>query len=269
MIAKVHDWLEGQGYPLEMRVAAAFRQAGFDVRQSDYYTDDESGKAREIDVIANARSDIGYIDVNFIVECKSSKKPWVLLTSPDTLSGANRIFLFSVSSRMARELLADRYKEFKNRIPWLGKSNRCGYSLRQAFSDGKDQAFSATISAAKAAEHAATSLERWNSATFRFAFPVIVVDTPIVECTLGDDGSLESCEIPQGELLLSTKFSSSFFSCLRIVNVEHIKDFVYEAKRVSDAIISEYAAPEQDLLKDAQTAPRGDGGTKPGTDQGV
>ena len=120
----------------------------------------------------------------------------------------------------------------------------------------EDQAFSATFSAAKAAEYAANSLDRWNSATFRFAFPVVVVDAPIVELTLGEDGSLESCEIPQGELLLSTKFSSSLFSRLRIVNVEHIKDFVYEAKWVSDAIISEYAAPEQDLLKEAQTAAR-------------
>ncbi len=41
---EVHTWLEGEGFPLEMRVAAAFRKAGFEVRQSDVYMDHESGK---------------------------------------------------------------------------------------------------------------------------------------------------------------------------------------------------------------------------------
>lgn len=36
---KIEEWLEKQGYPLETRVARAFRNAGFNVVQSDYYRD--------------------------------------------------------------------------------------------------------------------------------------------------------------------------------------------------------------------------------------
>ena len=35
-----------------MKTAAAFRAAGFEVRQSSYYIDQETGKGREIDVLA-------------------------------------------------------------------------------------------------------------------------------------------------------------------------------------------------------------------------
>ena len=50
MIPKVRNWLETQGYTLEMRAASAFRAIGFDVRQSSHYDDPETGKSREIDV---------------------------------------------------------------------------------------------------------------------------------------------------------------------------------------------------------------------------
>jgi hypothetical protein len=78
MTENVRQWLEGEGFPLEMRVAAAFRKTGFDVRQSSLYADPESGKNREIDVIAADPDYIGIVEIHFVVECKSSKKPWVL-----------------------------------------------------------------------------------------------------------------------------------------------------------------------------------------------
>ncbi len=45
----VKKWLEQQGYPLEMKVAAAFTRAGAVVTQSGYFLTPE-GKGREIDV---------------------------------------------------------------------------------------------------------------------------------------------------------------------------------------------------------------------------
>jgi hypothetical protein len=61
----VREWLEGEGFPLEMRVAAAFRKTGFDVRQSSFYMDPESGKGREIDVIATDPDYIGLVEIHF------------------------------------------------------------------------------------------------------------------------------------------------------------------------------------------------------------
>jgi hypothetical protein len=47
MIPNVKEWLEKQGFLLEMKTAAAFRQAGFEVRQCSHYVDPDSGKSRE------------------------------------------------------------------------------------------------------------------------------------------------------------------------------------------------------------------------------
>jgi hypothetical protein len=99
MIPKVREWLEKQGFALEMQAASAFRAAGFDVKQSSYYTDAETQKPREIDVQAQLRSFSGLVDVKFVVECKSGSKPWVLLCSPDTLERYHRMFAFAALSQ--------------------------------------------------------------------------------------------------------------------------------------------------------------------------
>src|SRR6476469_3471123 len=72
VISAVRTWLDKQGFPLEMRTASAFRAAGFDVRQSSYYVDAETGKAREIDVIAYDPDPLmlGLTRIVFVLECK-------------------------------------------------------------------------------------------------------------------------------------------------------------------------------------------------------
>ena len=78
---KVTAWIETQGYPLEMRVASALREVGFDVSQGEYYDDPETQTAREIDVVAVKGDDYGLLEVSIVVECKkSADKPWVLLS---------------------------------------------------------------------------------------------------------------------------------------------------------------------------------------------
>jgi hypothetical protein len=83
---QVLKWLNETGFPLEMTAASAFRQAGFEVQQSATYVDLQSEKGREIDVLASDPDLIGFIDLSVVVECKSSTKPWVVLTSNDALA---------------------------------------------------------------------------------------------------------------------------------------------------------------------------------------
>lgn len=94
LVKQITDWLNKTGFPLEMEAASAFRDAGFDVRQSATYADPQSDKGREIDVLAMDPDLIGIIDISFVVECKSSTKPWVVFTSDDALRNYNRLFAF-------------------------------------------------------------------------------------------------------------------------------------------------------------------------------
>ncbi len=133
LIPNVTQWLDEQGFALEMHAAAAFRAAGFTIQQASHYPDPETGKVREIDVLAVDPDALVIVDIAFVVECKASKKPWALLCSPDTLASYNRIFAFGTLSQEAIAAVADRVPDVIERRPWLRKDIVAAYSVRHAF----------------------------------------------------------------------------------------------------------------------------------------
>jgi hypothetical protein len=236
MVPNVREWLETQGFPLEMQTAAAFRAAGFEVRQSTFYIDPETGKSRETDVVALHPDDLGILNIRFIVECKAGKKPWVLLCSPDTLRNYNHLLAFAASSKTARHILASRAEDFRTfaaRIPWIDKRGLIGYSLRIAHSE-KDTAYEAAIGVAKACN--SFVLETGQSRKrVAFAFPVIVIDGPLILCWLAENGDLQLKEADQGEFLFGQEFSA----CIRVVKASHLSAFALEAKKSMDLLRAE------------------------------
>ena len=82
---KITEWLEKQGYPLEMLVAQAFQKEDFLVSLSDFYEDFETKSQREIDVTALRWSDFDkpvVLQVCCRIECKLARdKPWILFVS--------------------------------------------------------------------------------------------------------------------------------------------------------------------------------------------
>jgi hypothetical protein len=245
----VREWLEGEGFPLEMRVAAAFRKTGFDVRQSSFYMDPESGKGREIDVIATDPDYIGLVEIHFVVECKSSKKSWVLLTSEDVLSNYNRLFALSILSKDVVESFANRVGELMDLLPWLRKSSRSGYALRHAFAGSHDFAYSAAMSVAKACESLVRPLDTRYIAPFILAFPVIVIDTPLFECTLQSDRQLQLDAVSQGEFLFVARLPNRFGSCIRVVTEGYVQTFAQEARNAADQFRAALKPEEERIRK--------------------
>ncbi len=243
----VRAWLEEQGYPLEMRVAAAFRETGFEVRQSSVYIDPQSSKGREVDVIASDPDYIGCVEIHFVIECKSSKKPWILLTADDVLSSYNRLSALGVLSDATRSTFGKRVVELIDSLPWLPKSSRCGYAFRQAFSGNSDLAYTAAMNVASACEYLVYPKGDSPSAPFIIAFPLIVVDSPLLECTLQPDGKLQLDEVSQGEFLFVARLPSYFGSCIRIVTGDYLRDFAHEAKNVAERY-REALMPEQERM---------------------
>src|ERR1035437_4845561 len=138
MIDQIKNWLKDQGFPLEMQTASAFRKAGFEVTQSNLYTDLDTKKPREIDVFAADKDYVGVTQIAFIVECKSSKKPWLLLTDPEALTGHNRVRSFAfVNQNAIKAMIEDPvFDSLMEQCPWFRKENElAGYSLRSTFSD--------------------------------------------------------------------------------------------------------------------------------------
>src|SRR5258708_8233762 len=137
---KVSEWLDKEGFPLEMVVASAFRRAGLWVMQSDYYEDPNEGKQREIDVIARQQVLVArdLLRITFAVECKVSRdKPWVLFTADsirflDSTRVAERT-ASSLGKRFLSQVAGD--LEIQN-LPFFTLPKRPGYGLAQGLRNG-------------------------------------------------------------------------------------------------------------------------------------
>jgi hypothetical protein len=243
---KILDWLKKTGFPLEMGAAAEFRRAGFDVKQSSTYADPQSDKGREIDVLATDPDIFGVIDISFVVECKASPKPWVVFTSEDALSNYNRLFAFAVSSDAARKVLTGRAgRGFGALAQYIDRPTRGGYGFRQAFGKDSDPAHSAAVSVLNACH--GISEDREGIPRLAFAFPVIVVDSALFECSLdkaGADVSLR--EVDQSDFLFSVHIPQQVGCCIRVVRRNCLSTFTGWAKNLANAIRAELK-PEEEM----------------------
>lgn len=246
LIEKVKNWLDNQGFSLEMKTASEFRKGGFWVRQSGHYLDTETGKSREIDVIASDWDIASNIQIDFVIECKSSKKPWVLLTSKHTTENYNRLWAFGVLTEKTLKVIAQRSSEFIDRFSWMRKT-QVGYNFRQVFGNNQDVAFSAAINVAKACEYQMRPQDQF-PAVFGVAFPIIVIDTELFQCSLQENGEILVEEIIMGEFLFVTKIPQYFGSCIRVVTLKHLPQFVSEAKDVAQKF-REAFKPEDEKLE--------------------
>lgn len=234
---QVQEWLSQQGYPLEMRVAKALRKTGFEVRQSHYYVDSQTGEHREIDILATKTDTIGLLEIAFLIECKTTSKPWILLTSDDTLTNYNRLFAFGITSEKAKKaLIQDKESLFS--LPSFEKGGRAAYSATVAFTSGFDTAYKAAMSATKAAQGRKNDLkdESFSSIPFQFAFPVIVLDGPMFECFLNNDEMVVQ-EVSDSYLFYANNHCEDPSACIRIVSSENLEQFAREADTLAESLL--------------------------------
>lgn len=236
LLPKLNEWLQKQGYPLEMEVASALSKKGLWVRQSSYYKDPESDKSREIDVICTEVEVLGMAALHFVVECKASEKPWILFSSKDTLSNFNVLFALGILSDQARGALSKHIETegFWDLFAWFNRNRRLGYSMTQAFTNSDDSVHSAVLGALKAC----LWLKKENSCPLFFAFPVVVVDAPLVECFLDDDGEMQVEEIPDGVLFFDGQLPNCHGCCLRIISRRALHNYCDELVGLKDAVLT-------------------------------
>lgn len=244
---KVLDWLKKTGFPLEMETATAFRTAGFDVRQSATLLDIQMEKSREIDVLATDPDPIGIIQISYVLECKSSSKPWIVFIADDVLSNYNRLLAFGMSSDTAREHLVDKIAS-PLVGPFIQRHARGGYAFRQALCNGSDTAYIAAIGAMKACYGLVRENKENVFSRLAFAFPVIVVDSPLFECSLDQNRELALEEVSNSEFLFSTHIPNYVGCCIKVITREHLTAFARFAKEQSNAIRSELKDVENNMI---------------------
>lgn len=217
---KLMRWFNSTGFPLEIESARAFKRASFAVEHSSTYIDPETQKGREIDVLAYRRNATGYFNAFFTVECKSSDKPWVVLTNQDQYSRHSYLQIASISNvarRAIGEVVAE-YCDIYNEV--FGRS-RGGYALKHAFAGQSDQAYAACVGALKAASW----ISNESQLGLVFGFPTIVVNTPIYEYSESPSGEQYFTEVTDSSFEFSAYWGRQERAIIRIVSSDHLNAY--------------------------------------------
>ncbi len=254
---KIVEWLDNQGYPLEIEVARVFESNRFSVSVSDIYEDFESGDDREIDVRASTFSSFKFnpvLRVHWEIECKLSKdKPWIIFLS-DILAqtDSHRVPFGLIASDEYGGKLTNKYfdQSFQSRINELEILNpsKSGHSLTQALTSGQDVSYKAMQSCIKASfdfvlktpkPGADTSAsKKINSRIFwSIAFPVIVIDGKLFEYSKDQNDQFLLEEIGYGCVEWKGNNPLNARPYVYVVTKDALGDFVKKARKLTDLLI--------------------------------
>jgi hypothetical protein len=259
---KIIEWLEQQGYPLEMRVAKAFIDVGVSVSLSDYYIDPESDTPREIDIVAGSQdgeyADYFMFSVEFAIECKKTSFPWVLFVKPGRKYDSvyrNGWVCSEIGSTVKGKLKY--HKLIKNKLHnWSGNlAYGVTQALRKGASESWDIPYKALMSCVKASHGLARLTEHkvWSSPSSEKVLfgsmtqPVIVLDGHLFEASLDESGGLQITEIDEGIINFKYPFlkRSDEYVSVRIVTLPALPRFVSAAKEYIDQITDQVDAQKE------------------------
>ena len=255
------EWLEKQGYPLEMRVAKAFQAAGARVIQSEYYVDPVREESREIDIVADWQQWFNHaiVTITFVIECKSSKdKPWILFVSPDArLSDAARVAQ-RAASRLGQQVLSTIAREssaqdlFIFRLP-----DAPAYSITQAFTSSHDLCYAAATTVASACSAQARAADRPPPQALKrllnleVVFPVLVTEARLFEASLQQDSSVSLAERTSGVLLWRNPIVGLPHTIIHVLSLPALEQFIAEARTSAERFIALCASDYREAIEKA------------------
>jgi hypothetical protein len=255
---QVVEWLQTHGYPLEMRVASAFRSAGFEISQGAYFGDPATKKARELDVVAWQSWNTGNIhwQLALICECKVAKhKPWVMFTRELRPADTEDEFHYyrTPGSRLGKQLiLRFRRSDYAGGgLPIFEFAGRPGYGMQlaniggvdtRASEQGRDPAFDAAKKVAHAAVLHAASVdtpEYDDSPVGLIVLPVVIIDGQLFGANLNGDNELVVSSMASGVLDWANPVGDKPPTWIRVITEAALADFVTDAVRTVQQLKTE------------------------------
>jgi len=248
---KVLNWINKEGYPLEMKASQLLRKIGFEVGQSIFYMDSDTHDSREIDIVAYKYFKIkdSWVTFAFVIECKSSlDKPWVAFTSKEERLYPNDFIIHRNANNKGKQILEkistnDKAKE----LSLFKLKERTAYSTVRAFSEGVDMTYKAMKSATKATY---ALVEKGNNSAdvFRFFFPIILTESKLFECYLDEATEQNIEEINNIQLVLSNSFDSQRANFIDLITLDGFEDLMTKYMKDINFIAKEY----KDLFENYQ-----------------
>jgi hypothetical protein len=231
MEERIREWLETQGYPLEMKVARLFRLKGFRIVQSEYYKDAETGSQRETDVTARADRDFDglLVRIEFIIECKSTPdKPWVLFSGGRGLADPARVAQRAASKLGSKALTELCQRKDIQDLALFQMHERSSYGLTQAFTTGHDITFASATSVSKATAAEIAQANEYSAAVSPIcliAIPLIVINAELAEAYLNENGELIVTRTNSGTLAWRNQLVGEPHTIIRVLRVEEVESY--------------------------------------------
>jgi hypothetical protein len=249
LLKKIEIWINREGYPFEMRVAQAFRKAGFIVTQSEFYKDPVTGLQRELDIVATVQK--SSLTPNFIlrlefpIECKvTSEKPWLLLCSPEHDLADPGCVAQRYSSRAGIEVLSKLAQRRELRESNLFRLQPpVGYSLVQALgNENKDAAYSAIHAMSNALQSMATNWDEHPHRTdvVEIMIPTIVLSGRLFHCSLLEEGNINVSEITRGTLAWRHAFQNLTSTIINLVTINSVDAYAIELCESAKTFLKNY-----------------------------
>lgn len=191
---KILEEISKTGFPLELRISELLNNMGYYVANNLYYVDRDEDKGREIDLRALKNYDFKienkpyFVRHCLLIECKkSSKKPWVIFTSPETSYDSEYFDVDCLGADFDADT-QDIQKSFENLegIHPFCKSKRRGRSYFEPFKDNQtgETIVKALMSAAKASIGMRDNEFASGSNSICFFYPIIVFEGRLFEAYL-------------------------------------------------------------------------------------
>lgn len=237
MKEKIRDWLNKQGYPLELKIASALQKESLFPTLANYYLDPTSNKSREIDIIGGRNHVTGFLNIELVIECKrSAERPWLVLSAENSSDGLGPLFEYALTSGAARAWLGDiNNLEKLSALHWWNWDGPRGVGIIPAFKENNnDDAFKA-IAGAMAASIARKKMwmERTTGALV-FVFPIAFLDNELYECKLTDSGQIEISKIDEAKIYLPMHYGDEIGTCVHVVTSKRLDYFCKSASRAID-----------------------------------
>ena len=215
-----------------MRVASAFRRAGFRVTQSDYYSDPNTKNQREIDVVAYIDYRIKHkiIRVQFMIECKLSRnKPWLMFCSSETrLATPARVAQRTASPMISRALSELAHLKEIQDLALFQITEPPAYGATQAFTTGSDVVYAALTAVGSAVTSEA---KEESQHVHSILFPVVVIEGKLFSCVLNEDASIATTECSRGTLLWRNPIAGKPHTIVSILSDACLQDFANESAK--------------------------------------
>ena len=247
MIEKLKEWLDKQGYPLEMKVATELLNNDFQPLQSNYYIDPQSEKHREIDVVGQIGFTLNGHNIFFklIVECKNNiAKPWITFSSNSHIVSEKNFLTQRPSTGIGRSYLDYLYdNNLFDEADYFKRPSSFAYNATQAFETESDKVYSAMMSIVNATMYRRDKLNsdlKYNKYC-EIYFPIIVLGGKLFDCHLDESNEMKVLEVDHKILLWKNNVLGGGNAIIEISTFNSFKERLKKLKNDIDTILMEKA----------------------------